>query len=528
MLDDNGNVLFANQKAHSSFSIEKVREQLLKLGTEDGKLVVNGYTYHCIYTGYSSFHLWYLNDVTELERLQSSNQELEEIFNSSFDEIFVTDGEGVCLRVNPAGEKLYGATADQLIGKKVEDLSKSGFFNPPLTPLVIKHKRKMSGVQTAKNGKTLYVTGNPVFDEAGNIVRIIFNSRDLTDFKILERRLEETESLLSTYRTELVELTKTVGETQIVVQSESMQRMVAVVSKVAPVDSTLLITGESGVGKSKIAALIHEWSSRKGKPFIQVNCGAIPDALFESELFGYEGGAFTGARKEGKKGLIELAEGGTLFLDEIGELPLPIQVKLLEVIQEHKFRRVGGETVRQSNIRIIAATNQDLKYLVETGKFREDLFFRLNVIPIHVPPLRHRTEEIPLLIDLYLDRFNRRYGLQKMIDSEVREIFLRYRWPGNIRELENLIERLVLTSESSMIRITDLPDGFQTNARPSTAVSVNGIVPLKHAVEMVEAELLRRAHEEYGTTYKMAEVLKVNQSTIVRKLSRYQKLFKGD
>lgn len=459
-----------------------------------------------------------------MEEIKRLNHELEVIFNSSFDEIFVTDGEGVVVRVNQSGEKLYGVKAEEMVGKKAEELSKQGYFSPPLTPQILLEKKRLSIVQTTRDGKTIYVTGNPVFDQQGKIVRIVFNIRDMTDFTLLERRLEETESLLSTYRAELVELTGTVPKAEIVVHSEAMKRVINIFSKVASVDSTVLITGESGVGKSKMASLFHSWGPRRDRPFIHVNCGAIPETLFESELFGYEGGSFTGARKEGKKGMIELAEGGSLFLDEIGELPFTIQVKLLQVLQDHQYRRVGGESVRRSDVRIIAATNCDLKKLVGEGKFREDLYFRLNVIPIHIPPLRHRTEEIPLLIDEYLKKCNDKYGLQKTVDSEVREIFLRYRWPGNVRELENLLERLVLTSEHSVIHQSDLPEGFHGNVRPSSAISITGIVPLKHAVETVEADLLRKAYMQYRTTYKMAEVLEINQSTVVRKLNRYQKL----
>lgn len=528
ILGQDGCLLYANLQANSSFSLEDICS-LLRQPDMNGRTVeTEERKYRCEYRTFNAFVVWFLTDITELETLRASNQEWEVIFNSSFDEIFVTDGEGVVLRINPAGERLYGVAASQMIGKKAEDLSKAGYFSPSLTPQILQEKKRMSMVQTTWNGQTIYVTGNPVFDEAGNVVKIIFNSRNMTDFTLLERRLEATESLLTTYRTELLELTKTIPNSQIVVQSEAMKRVVSIFSKVAPVDSTVLITGESGVGKSKMAELIHEWSARKDKPFIQVNCGTIPDTLFESELFGYEGGAFTGARKDGKKGMIELAEGGTLFLDEIGELPLHVQVKLLQVIQEHQFRRVGGDQIQKSNIRIIAATNRDLKKLVEAGTFREDLFFRLNVIPIQIPPLRHRTEEIPFLLDIYLKKYNDKYGLKKTVDHQVREILLRYRWPGNVRELENLLERLVLTSDHSVINTADLPDGFQFVARPSNVVTISSIVPLKQAVEAVEAELLKKAYKEHGSTYKMAEVLHVNQSTVVRKLQRYQSMLKED
>lgn len=520
VLDQTNSIVYSNHAARSH-SIEHALPRLINPTTKR-MVEIGDCVYHYHKLDHECWRIYYFTDVTEIERQRDASRELETIFRSSFDELFVTDGDGVVLRINPAGERMYGLTAEQMIGKKAEELSREGYFSPSLTPEILKAKQRRSTVQTTNGGRTIYVTGNPVFDKNGEVDRIVYNIRDMTDFTKLERRLEDAETLLSNYRTELLELTGTVSDEEMSVQSEAMRRVVSVFSKVAPVDSTVLITGESGVGKSKIAILIHEWSARKSKPFVLVNCGTIPETLFESELFGYEPGAFTGARKEGKKGMIEIAEGGTLFLDEIGELPLYVQVKLLQVIQEHQFRRVGGEKIMKSDIRIIAATNRDLRNMVEAGKFREDLFFRLNVIPIQVPPLRHRTEEIPYLLDLFLQKFNQKYGLEKKMDNEVRELLMRYRWPGNIRELENLLERLVLTSEQTIIQLGDLPEVFHAGARQQAAINVHGLIPLKNAVEAVELELLRRAYQQYGSTYKMAEVLQVNQSTVVRKMNRYQ------
>jgi PAS domain S-box-containing protein len=518
-------VIYTNQIAKNRFSTNELKHIIPSRTDKPSFITIQGRVYLCQYSNSEQYWYCYLDEITEVRKLAEKNEDLEIIFDSSFDEIFVTDGEGVVLRVNSAGENQYGLSKGQMVGRKAQDLSGDGYFSPSLTPSIIKHKKRMSIVQKTKDDRTLYVTGNPVLDHDGNLIRIIFNCRDLTEIKQMEKRLEDTETLLSTYRTELVELSKGL-DGEMVVESSLMQGVIEVVSKVAPVDSTILITGESGVGKSNIAKLIHEWSPRKNGPFIQVNCGVIPENLFESELFGYESGAFTGARKEGKKGLVEIAEGGTLFLDEIGELPLQIQVKLLEIIQEHQYRRVGSEKVRNSNIRIVAATNKDLKKLLSEGMFREDLYFRLNVIPIHIPPLRHRTEDIPHLIDLSLNKFNEKYGLCKQLDSDVRHKLLAYHWPGNIRELQNLMERLVLTSKKVLISLYDLPDTLNTE-KPKSAITVHRVIPLRNAVEYVEAELLRRTYQEYGSTYRMAEVLCVNQSTIVRKVGKYAKWIKG-
>ncbi|MGG1678428.1 sigma-54 interaction domain-containing protein [Neobacillus sp. NRS-1170] len=521
-----GELIYSNKLARETFSTADLKSLLLDYAEDPPLIRFKGRIFRCSYTSFESYRICHLEDISEVRKLAEMKEDLEIIFNSSFDEIFVTDGQGVVLRVNSAGEKQYGLNSDEMVGRKAQELSGAGYFSPSLTPDIIKHKQRKSIAQTTRDGRTLYVTGNPVLDETGKLIRIIFNCRDLTEIKQMEKRLEETESLLSSYRSELVELTKGVDK-QMVVESPIMQGVIEVISKVAHVDSTILITGESGVGKSNIAKLIHEWSPRKNGPFIQVNCGVIPETLFESELFGYEYGAFTGARKEGKKGLVEAADEGTLFLDEIGELPMQIQVKLLEIIQEQQYRRVGSDKLRKSNIRIVAATNKDLKKLLLEGKFREDLFFRLNVIPIHIPPLRHRTEEIPHLINLYLNKFNQKYGLGKQVDPLVRQRFLSYPWPGNIRELENLMERMVLTSGGANICQYDLPEMLQTE-KPKSAITVHRVIPLKQAVEYVEAELLRRTFKEFGSTYRIAEVLGVNQSTIVRKVSKYENWIKGE
>jgi PAS domain S-box-containing protein len=523
--NQDGELVYANKTAHPLCSHQQLKKLFLSRKEVQTSFTSENREFHCQFENLDSYWICYFEEVTEVLELTEINKDLEIIFDSSFDEIFVTDGQGVVLRVNSAGEKTYGLSKKQMIGRKAQDLSVDGYFSPSLTPNIIKEKKRMSTVQKTRDNRVLYVTGNPVLDKEGNLSRIIFNCRDLTELKQMEKRLEDTENLLSTYRTELVEKLKSL-DVHMVVESPLMQGVTQVISKVAPVDSTILITGESGVGKSNIAKQIHEWSRRKNGPFIQVNCGVIPETLFESELFGYESGAFTGARKDGKKGLVDIAEGGTLFLDEIGELPLQIQVKLLELIQEHQYRRVGSETIRRSNIRIVAATNKDLKKLLSEGMFREDLYFRLNVIPIHIPPLRHRTEDIPKLLDSALTKFNDKYGLSKQIDFEVRHKLLAYHWPGNIRELENLMERLVLTSKRTVIALNDLPENLNTE-KPKLAISVHRIIPLKDAVEYVEAELLRRTYLEYGSTYQMAEILRVNQSTIVRKIGKYEKWIKG-
>ncbi|MBP1759970.1 MAG: sensor protein, partial [Firmicutes bacterium] len=305
----------------------------------------------------------------------------------------------------------------------------------------------------------------------------------------------------------------------LIYQSPAMEQVVNEALRVSGVDSTVLITGESGVGKEVIARMIHRNSNRAEGPFIQINCGAIPDQLLESELFGYEKGAFTGANKDGKPGMMELANGGTLLLDEVGDLPLNLQVKFLRALQEQVIYRIGGRIPIKLNVRIIAATNKNLEKMILNNEFREDLFYRLNVVPIYIPPLRERHSDILPLVMHFMDRVNYKYKLQKHISSEVCKIFEAYSWPGNIRELANIVERLVIMSETTTILPGQLPSSFLVEPASNTLqVSIQQIIPLKEARELVESKLILRALKEYGSLRKAGEALGVDHSTLLRKI----------
>ncbi|WP_148137666.1 sigma 54-interacting transcriptional regulator [Candidatus Formimonas warabiya] len=459
----------------------------------------------------------------ELESMKKLNREWEAIFDSSYDEIFVTDGQGYAVRVNRACERFYGVKTEELIGKHVKELERQGLFSPNVTSQALAEKKRVTSMQNTKGGQKLVVTSNPVFDDAGNIIRVVTNSRDITELSNLKQRLEETEKLVDSYRNKIAELHKerlNFGE-DIVYASTPMKDILNIVEKVAAVDSTVLIEGESGVGKGLIAARIHKLSKRASRPFITVNCGAIPETLMESELFGYEAGAFTGARREGKKGLIEMANGGTIFFDEIGDLPLNLQVKLLHVIQEKRMKRIGGTQDVQIDIRIITATNRNLRHLVNENKFREDLFYRLNVIPIVIPPLRHRKEDIRKLVNRFLDVCNARYDMNKRVSPETLTVLEDYNWPGNVREVENLMERLTVTVDGNEILPGHLPEYLYWEQSKKGKVMVLDLCGLKSATEEVEKQLLKKALTQFHNTYKMAEALDVNQSTVVRKMRRY-------
>lgn len=453
-----------------------------------------------------------------------NNHSFQKVLDSSLDEIFITDGDGNILFINAAAEALYGETPEKMVGRNVLDLEGEGYFSPSLFPIVKERKDKVSMVQRTKMGKTHHVIAYPSFDEQKELTSVVFNARDITEIRLLREKVERSEVLIDLYKSELDHLQEFhEDKSSFAAFSPNMLKIKRMIHKIAPFDTTVLITGESGVGKGVIAHDIHIQSPRKDREMVHVNCGAIPESLIESELFGYASGAFTGAKKEGQAGLIEQADGGSLFLDEIGEMPLHLQVKLLKFLQEKQIRRLGGSKSIQVDIRIIAATNQDLGKLVAEGKFREDLYYRLNVIPIHIPPLRKRPEDISYMVDYYIKTFNEKYGLDTHLSLEAENLLLRYEWPGNVRELENLMERLTVTAEKREIKASDLPLDILNANHGDNAILVKNIVPLKQAQEQMEEQLIRKAYEIDSSSYKIASLLGINQSTAHRKINQYLK-----
>ncbi len=293
--------------------------------------------------------------------------------------------------------------------------------------------------------------------------------------------------------------------------------------KIAPYDTSVLFMGESGVGKSEYARMIHRESHRKDGPLIIIDCGAIPANLLESELFGYEKGAFTGAISNGKKGLIEMGDKGTVFLDEIGELPPTLQVKLLKVLQDKKIMRVGGTAAYDIDFRLISATNRNLKEEVKSGEFRKDLYYRINVITIEIPPLRERKDDIEVFATHFCNMLNSKYNTNKEFSPECLEIMTKYSWPGNIRELQNVIEALVITLEEDIIDKESLPNEVLAKLDENSHGKYEiGKMPLKTILEMVEREIILEAYEKYKTTTKVAEILGISQASVSLKLKKYK------
>ncbi|CAL60865.1 putative sigma-54 dependent transcriptional regulator [Herminiimonas arsenicoxydans] len=451
----------------------------------------------------------------QMQQLEQMYQDFREIYGNSFDGIFIADGTGTTLMVNEGCTRNYGVPASEMIGRHVSEFQSSGLINPVIAMRVIESRQRISAVQETSIGKTIMVTGIPLLDEQGAVRKVIINSRDTTELIQLQEELARAQEKLHRFEMEVSQLR--MGNPAIaglITRSPIMQQITVLAQKVAKVGATVLITGESGVGKEVLTRLIHKESTHDKGPFVKINCGAIPRDLLESELFGYEGGAFTGAQRQGKVGMIEVADKGTLFLDEIGELPLDLQVKLLQVLQDRTLTRLGSTRPIQVDVRVVAATNRDLQAMVDARQFRSDLFYRLNVVPLHVPPLRERREDILPLIQHFLDELNAQYGFDKRLSEQSLAALLDYDWPGNIRELRNMVERLVVTAPESLIRSDSLP----TPLRPVELQSDLAHLDIKVRSAHFERKIVQEAVERYGSTRAAAKHLQISQSTVVRRL----------
>lgn len=337
----------------------------------------------------------------QLDAFKEINNRLDAIIESLDDGIVVADNRGIIIVANDAYQRMTGITAKEFVGKHVRDLLRQGYMNKSVTEMVVERRSRVN-VMDVRNGKNLLLSGSPIFDDKGNVLYVVTEVRDVSQLNELEGKLAESEQIRDKYFRELEHLRSQQSFKKIITKDPEMQKKLEMAYHVAGVDSNVLILGETGVGKELIAQLVHRASKRAKQPFIKINCGAIPQNLLESEFFGYEAGAFTGALKEGKLGLFELAQGGTIFLDEVGELSLELQVKVLRAIQDKEITRIGGKKPIQLNVRIVAATNRDLSVMVKEKLFREDLFYRLNVVPIVIPPLRKRKEDILSLVEEFL------------------------------------------------------------------------------------------------------------------------------
>ncbi len=448
-----------------------------------------------------------------------SLRELDNVLESIHDGIWVIDGQGVTRRINRAMERIAGIRACEVVGRHVSEPLREGRFKTCVTLRALETRHTVTLFDDYSNGKRCLNTSTPIFDADGKVWRVIAAIRDITELENLQTKLSNLEVEALAYRLRAQGLE---GETAsgLLGQSLLVQRVRQDIAKAAQAEAVTLILGETGTGKSLAAKLIHDMSARADKPFVAVNCGAIPPALMESEIFGYEGGAFTGAARGGKRGMLELAQGGTLLLDEIGELSLPMQAKLLHVLDGQPIYRVGGTQPITADARLIAATNKPLDRMVAEGRFREDLFYRLRVLCVEMPPLRERRDDILLLAWHFLRKIGQETGTTKRLDPRTEQIFLAYGWPGNVRELQSVIQSLLTLCERQNILPGDLPSYMREAAeeQPEPAAPRESMTS---AVERLERDMLSSALAETGSTYKAARRLGISQSSVVRKAKKY-------
>ncbi|MGE5455255.1 MAG: sigma-54 interaction domain-containing protein [Methylocystaceae bacterium] len=451
-------------------------------------------------------------------------EELRTILDFVSDGILVTDENSQVIMINQHHKLLEFAVPDEVVGKTIPQLVDEGYYidlKPvPLPELkeFLLSKHIVNFEMITRKRRRLLCTANPILNDQNDIKYIVYTSRDITEFERVRHDLEKENALRRLYQDQLYQKE---DPNIFSYNSPSMQKIYAIAKKVAKVDSPVFLTGQSGVGKTIIARKIHALGNRSHNPFIHINCAAIPENLFESEVFGYEDGAFTGAKRQGKPGLLELAGSGIVFLDEIAELSSSLQAKLLQVLQEEDFRRVGGTQSIKMRARVISATNSDVFELMKIGRFREDLYYRLCVVPIHIPPLCERQEDILAMAEMFLNKYNEKYGVNKHFDTAMADWMCNYPWPGNVRELQNLIERLVIVSDSDIISLSELLQLSPPVPSVNNYITLEDSISLKAANEKVEKVLIERVIKNYTSTRDAAQALGISQSTLLRKAHKY-------
>ncbi|CCH48389.1 sigma-54 interaction domain-containing protein [Pseudodesulfovibrio piezophilus] len=446
-----------------------------------------------------------------------------QVFDTMRDGLYITDNKGETLTVNEMYENLTGLKSEDIVGKNVKDLVESGVFDLALNAKVVQTKKAATAVQMTNKGRKVVLMAHPIFDYDEDVELVVTFVRDIALISQLKEQVVAQKQLINKYKHEIQQHNESLYQPS----SSVMVDLYDQVRRVARTDATILFLGETGVGKDVMAREVHEKSTRKGQPFLKVDCTSIPENLIESELFGYAPGAFSGADSRGKAGMFEMADKGTLFLDEIGELPLSMQSKLLRVLQNSEIQRVGATRARQIDVRIIAATNRDLEEEVRQGNFRSDLFYRLHVAVIRIPPLRERGEDIHAMLFYFRKQFNTKYKRNLKLSAKVEEAMLNYRWDGNIREMENLMHSLAVTTHDERVELRHLPmrmlDSSAMQCEPGQIgfdIENEQGKDFKTIMAEVEAQYLLHAIERYGSMTEAAERLKINRTTIFRKLKK--------
>lgn len=465
-------------------------------------------------------------------------ERLNAIIDHSFDGIFITDAEGTILRINHAYEELTGLSRDEIVGKNCSYLVKNNLISQSSTHVVIQTQTPLTIQQSFRSGREALVTSSPIFNKDGKFIMVVTNVRDLTEIYNLKAAVQEKTDEMERLRLELEHVNTALTSQEFIFEDEASLATLLLANRVAPMDTTVMLLGETGVGKEVMARYIYQHSRRAATSFIKVNCGAIPENLLESELFGYEGGAFTGARRAGKIGLFELANKGTIFLDEIGEMPKDMQVKILRVLQEQELTRIGGTKPIKIDVRVIAATNRNLEDMVKANDFREDLYYRLTVFPISLPPLRLRKKDIIPLAQSFLSQLNQKYNLHKTFSAVSLQLLQEYTWPGNIRELKNIIERAVIISAVNEIspeelslfhqaqpRTISMPEAPVPAAPEEEKTDIDWPLHLPTILQDLEYKYVLAAYQKYGNVRAAAKALGMTASTFVRKRKIYEEKY---
>lgn len=443
----------------------------------------------------------------------------------SSDGIFITDSDGVAIYVNPAYEEITGLKRSEILGKNLDTLLEENAINESASLKVLETKQSVSLIHRYVSGRTALTTATPIYNLENEIIGVICNTRNIEELIDLKKELDKVNLIKKRYSQELELLRKEHFNAKgLIYKSETMKKTLELAGNAAKFDSNILITGESGTGKEVLAKFIYQNSNRADKPFIKVNCAAIPGELFESELFGYMPGSFTGASDSGKAGMFELANTGTLLLDEIGELNMPIQSKLLRAIQEQEIYRVGGTDPIKLDVRIIASTNKNPIEEIEKGNFREDLYFRLNVFPIEIPPLRKRTEDIVEMINYFMKNLNSKYNRNVVMLRETVEALINYSWPGNVRELENIVEYMFIMNDREEIGFEQLPDKIlNEHVLQDDYIHSDGDKgKLDYLMGVYEKIILQSALSKHDSLRQAAKTLNINPSTLSRKVKKYE------
>lgn len=446
-------------------------------------------------------------------------QSIQQVIDCFDEGVMIVGPDLIPIAVNRAWVKITGLPPSNVLGILIDDSMGHMLNSHSASRVALESKQSYYMVQTTEAGKKLEVTATPVL-EGDDVSLVVCTLKPLSHFESFDKKIFSPYLSSQDPEADKLQMIKDFFKQEgVITESNKMMDIIHVVVRVSPYPSYVLLSGESGTGKEMLARLIHRCSPRSDYPFVPINCAAIPDSLIESEFFGYESGAFTGADRKGKPGLFEVADRGTLFLDEVGDFPLSLQGKLLRVLENKEIIRVGGTKLRKTDVRIVTATNQNLQELVRLGKFREDLYYRLKVIEIKVPPLRERPEDIIPLAIFFIDRFNSLYKQIKRFSMEVLDIFVQYQWPGNVRELRNVVEQLVLTTQGQEILPQHLPvEIMQDDIHSLVEDFADNSADFKRRVKLFEQYLLKKALQNHKTAEEAADALGIDRSTLFRKL----------